>query len=100
MKLINYTRKRNCPTGTERILFVDDELSHRQDGQSDLERLGISVTVRTSSVEALELFRSKPDDFDLVITDMTMPNMTGDELAMELIENQVQYSGCPMHRIQ
>ncbi len=54
-------------------------------GSRILERLGYRVTVRTSSVEALELFRSKPDDFDLVITDMTMPNMTGDELAMELI---------------
>jgi CheY-like chemotaxis protein len=50
-----------------------------------LERSGYRVTVHTSSVEALELFRSKSDDFDLVLTDMTMPDMTGDELAMELI---------------
>ena len=73
------------PSGTERILFVDDELPIAKMGSQVLERLGYKVTVRTSSVEALELFRSKPDDFDLVITDMTMPNMTGDELAMELI---------------
>ena len=50
-----------------------------------LESLGYKVTARTSSVEALELFKAKPDSFDLVITDMTMPNMTGDELARELI---------------
>jgi CheY-like chemotaxis protein len=50
-----------------------------------LERLGYAVTTRTSSVEALELFRSQPDKFDLVITDMTMPGMRGDELAVELM---------------
>ena len=77
--------KEKLPSGTERILFVDDELPIAKMGSQILERLGYQVTVRTSSVEALELFRSKPDDFDLVITDMTMPNMTGDELAMELI---------------
>ena len=55
-------------------------------GSQILERLGYSVTTRTSSVEALELFRSKPFDFDLVITDMTMPNITGDELAIELMK--------------
>jgi len=73
------------PSGTERILFVDDELPIAKMGGQILERLGYKVTVRTSSVEALELFRSKPNGFDLVITDMTMPNMTGDKLAMELI---------------
>jgi two-component system, cell cycle sensor histidine kinase and response regulator CckA len=73
------------PSGTERILFVDDELPIAKMGSQILERLGYQITVRTSSVEALELFRSKPNDFDLVITDMTMPNMTGDELAKELI---------------
>jgi CheY-like chemotaxis protein len=43
------------------------------------------VTVRTSSIEALEAFRNKPDAFDLIITDMTMPNMTGIELAKEIM---------------
>ena len=51
-----------------------------------LESLGYHVTSRTSSVEALEAFRSKPDAFDLVITDMTMPNMTGAELAPRLLK--------------
>jgi len=74
------------PTGTERILFVDDEAPIAKMGRQGLERLGYQVTTRTSSVEALELFRSKPKDFDLVITDMTIPNMTGDKFAVELIK--------------
>ena len=77
--------KEELPSGTERILFVDDELPIAKMSSQILERLGYQVTVRTSSVEALELFRSRPVDFDLVISDMTMPNMTGDELARELI---------------
>ena len=51
-----------------------------------LERLGYHVTVRTSSVETLESFRTAPDKFDLVITDTTMPNMTGIQFAKKLIE--------------
>jgi PAS domain S-box-containing protein len=74
------------PTGTERILFVDDEAPIAKMVSQILDRLGYSVTTRTSSLEALELFRSKPNDFDLVITDTTMPNMTGDKLAIELMK--------------
>jgi CheY-like chemotaxis protein len=74
------------PTGIERILFVDDEASIAKMGSQGLERLGYQVTTRTSSVEALELFRSKPDEFDVVITDMTMPNITGDKLAVEIMK--------------
>jgi PAS domain S-box-containing protein len=74
------------PTGTERILFIDDEAPIAKMGSQILEHLGYSVTARTSSVEALELFRSKPNNFDLVITDMTMPNMGGDKLAIELMK--------------
>jgi len=73
------------PSGTERILFVDDELPIAKMGSQILERLGYQVAVRTSSIEAMELFRSKPNHFDLVITDMTMPNMSGDKLAIELM---------------
>lgn len=54
-------------------------------GKKILEHLGYEVTIRTSSIEALELFRHQPNRFDLVITDMTMPNLTGDRLAQELI---------------
>jgi PAS domain S-box-containing protein len=74
------------PTGHERILFIDDEPALVGIGKNILERLGYEVTTRTSSLEALELFRTKPDQFDLVITDMTMPNMTGDKLSREIMQ--------------
>ncbi len=73
-------------TGDETILYVDDEMMLAHMGKQMLERLGYSVTARTSSVEALELFRTLPDKFDLVITDQAMPNITGDELAMSLLQ--------------
>jgi len=73
------------PTGNERILFIDDEPALAEIGKQTLETLGYDVTTRTSSIEALELFKTGPDRFDLVITDMTMPNMTGDILAGELM---------------
>jgi PAS domain S-box-containing protein len=72
------------PTGTERILFVDDEEPLAHWGQLLLERLGYRVTVRTNGREALEAFRVDPHRFDLVITDQTMPQMTGDILARAL----------------
>ena len=72
-------------TGSERILFVDDEDFQADIGKRMLERIGYRVTAKTSSVEAFELFRQSPDEFDLVITDMTMPNMTGDVLARKII---------------
>ncbi|MCF8090574.1 MAG: response regulator, partial [Desulfotignum sp.] len=74
------------PVGTERILFVDDELPIAKLGGRILKGLGYQVTVRTGSVEALELFKIKPGDFDLVITDMAMPNMSGDMLAAQLLK--------------
>ncbi|MDD1735834.1 MAG: PAS domain S-box protein, partial [Methanothrix sp.] len=70
--------------GSERILFVDDEKMLVDIGQQALQRLGYDVVSRTSPIEALELFKAKPDFFDLVITDKTMPGMTGDALAKEL----------------
>ncbi|MCX5876076.1 MAG: PAS domain S-box protein, partial [Deltaproteobacteria bacterium] len=73
------------PTGKERVLFVDDEIALIELGERILVYLGYQVTTRTSSVEALELFRAKPDAFDLVITDYTMPNMTGGELAKHIL---------------
>ena len=71
--------------GPERILFVDDEKMLVDIGEQALRRLGYHVVSRTSSIEALELFKAKPDYFDLVITDQTMPGMTGDALARELL---------------
>jgi two-component system cell cycle sensor histidine kinase/response regulator CckA len=73
------------PRGTERILFIDDEESIVDLGRQMLNRLGYKVTTRTDSLEALQVFREQPDQFDLVITDMTMPNMTGNRLARELM---------------
>ena len=73
------------PKGTESILFIDDELSLVDMGKKLLESLGYDVVTRTSSIEALELFKARSDNFDLVITDMTMPKMTGDKLAEELL---------------
>ncbi len=71
-------------TGTEQILLVDDEEAILSMEKQMLERLGYQVTPQTSSIEALESFRSDPDKFDLVITDMAMPNIPGNKLAIEL----------------
>ena len=74
------------PRGSENILVVDDEKAMVDVTQSMIERLGYQVSARTSSIEALEAFRSNPDRYDLVITDYTMPNMTGVELAEKLLD--------------
>ena len=71
--------------GTERILFVDDEPTQTDIGKRILEHLGYAVITENDSVDAIEKFRSDPDAFDLVITDMTMPKMTGDRLAREVL---------------
>jgi len=72
--------------GTERILLIDDEEAIVQIGKQMLELFGYQVEVCLSPLEALALFRKGPDNFDLVITDMTMPMMNGDKLAEELIK--------------
>jgi len=76
-----------CPeqtSGSERILLVDDELQIVDMEKQILERLGYCVTARSSSLDALDTFTHQPDQFDLVITDMTMPQMAGDRLARRL----------------
>jgi PAS domain S-box-containing protein len=73
------------PVGNEKILFIDDEQSIVNIARQRLERLGYEVDTEMSPIEALELFRSKPDQFDLVITDLTMPKMTGDKLVKEIL---------------
>ena len=70
--------------GSARILFVDDEEGVITSGRGILEQLGYDVVPTTSAGEALELFTAHPESFDLVLTDMTMPKMTGLELAEEL----------------
>ena len=71
--------------GSEHILIVDDEPAVVESSKTVLERFGYKVTVRTSSIEALELFRNDPRRFDLVLSDQTMPHMTGDHLAKEMM---------------
>lgn len=73
-------------TGSERILLVDDEISVAKLETQQLSRLGYQVVQKTSSMEALELFTSEPYAFDLVITDMTMPGLTGDLLTKEILK--------------
>ncbi len=67
--------------GNERILFVDDEQAIAEIGQMILTQLGYKVTIRSNSLEALELFGRNPQMFDLIISDQTMPDMTGLDLA-------------------
>ncbi len=71
--------------GNQQILLVDDEITLAQLGKQMLEKLGYRVEVQTNPLEALEGFRTAPDRYDLVITDMTMPRMTGEALARELL---------------
>jgi CheY-like chemotaxis protein len=73
------------PKGHERALFIDDEQSLAEIGKEMLTRLGYEVVAKTNSLDALEFFRTDPDQFDLVITDMTMPHMTGEKLAQNLM---------------
>jgi len=72
--------------GTEHILLIDDEIQIVQMEQQMLQRLGYSVTLRTSSLDALDTFGKQPHKFDLVITDMTMPDLTGMDLAPQLLK--------------
>jgi PAS domain S-box-containing protein len=74
------------PHGNETILFVDDEEPIVDMATKMLERLGYTVENRTTPWAAIELFQSKPDHFDLVITDMTMPQMTGAQLSKKLVD--------------
>jgi len=71
--------------GSERILFLDDEEDLVNSGRKMLENLGYDVVSGTDAPGALDVFRAQPDRFDLIITDQTMPKMTGDQLAREII---------------
>jgi CheY-like chemotaxis protein len=74
------------PRGTEHILLVDDESDVLELTEEILEDLGYTVTTRISGTEALKIFRENPDTFDLLITDLTMPEMNGKELAVQVSE--------------
>jgi len=72
--------------GTEHIMVVDDEETIVTMERKILERLGYRVTSNTDSIEALREFTDHPEMYDLVITDMTMPHMTGDLLAKKMLD--------------
>jgi len=72
--------------GSEHVLLVDDEESIISMGRKMLERLGYQVTPYTNSVEALEAFGNNSEKFDLVISDLAMPNMAGEKLASEMLK--------------
>ena len=76
----------SLPTGTERILLVDDEIALCNVGRIMLSGLGYTVTSTTSSLEALDMILNDPDRFDLVISDLTMPEFTGSELARAIFD--------------
>jgi DNA-binding NtrC family response regulator len=78
----------DLPTGNESILFVDDEEPLAILGRKMLESLGYRVMTTTRPDEALAAFRRQQDRFDLVITDMTMPKMTGEQLAHEFMRQR------------
>ncbi len=73
------------PCGNEHVLVVDDEQTIIELERAILESLGYKVTAFTSSVEALEEFLLAPRKFDLVITDMTMPHLTGADLSRKML---------------
>jgi len=73
------------PRGNERVLLVDDREFNVKTVQNMLRHLGYKVTALTDSREALKIFSEKPTEFDLVITDQTMPFMTGEDLGKELM---------------
>ena len=76
----------SIPTGTEKVLVVDDEERSVSIIKEVLKRLGYSVTAMTSSLKALELFKEDPHRYDLILTDLIMPQLTGDKLVAEIIE--------------
>ena len=78
------TKPEPLPKGEEHILLIDDEKQVVEIHRRLLEHQGYTVTVQTKSLEALELFRTSPESFDMVVTDMTMPDMTGDKIAREI----------------
>jgi PAS domain S-box-containing protein len=80
------TRTTALVTGNEHILFVDDEPALLKLGKRMLESVGHRVTALSSSQETLATFKENPDSFDLLLTDQTMPGMTGDVLAREVLK--------------
>ncbi len=75
-----------APTGSESILYIDDDRDLASLGKYHLERLGYKVEAQTNAVEALHAFRKSPEKFHLVITDMNMPHMSGEMLSRGIMQ--------------
>ncbi|BHH85986.1 response regulator [Desulforhopalus sp. 52FAK] len=74
------------PVGDESVLYVDDEASIAKLGKRLLESLGYTAEPISDPEKALDMVRNDPDKFDLLITDMAMPNMTGEQLVIETLK--------------
>ena len=74
------------PRGTERLLIVDDNGPYLEMMTDLLTDLGYQVTATLKSVEALKMIQKNPDHFDCLITDYTMPGMTGSQLAQKVLK--------------
>jgi two-component system, cell cycle sensor histidine kinase and response regulator CckA len=83
---LNINMRSDLPRGSERIILVDDELLLVKIQKRQLENLGYTVVATENSTEVLEKIRSHPDQFDVLITDQTMPNLTGEELAEKVLK--------------
>ncbi len=79
-------RSEMIPKGSEKIMLVDDEASIAAIGKEMLSRLGYQVKAGTDPLQALEAVKADPKQFDLIVLDMTMPQMTGDQLAKEILK--------------
>jgi len=85
--LVNIAHEvKDVPTGDEKIIFVDDEEDLVEVVVEMLNSLGYEVTGFKNVIDALDVFRAYPDNYDLIITDKTMPRMTGFEFAAELLK--------------
>jgi len=86
----NDTKEKNyimpISKASERILLIDDEESILEIEKKMLQRLGYTVTACINSLEAKTCFEKSPDSFDLIITDLSMPQIPGDKLAFELTQ--------------
>jgi PAS domain S-box-containing protein len=80
------TKNTSSLKGNEKIMFVDDEESIRDVSKEILERYGYKITLCKNGIEACEEFEKTPHQFDLIITDMTMPGLTGDKLAAKILK--------------
>lgn len=85
-KVVEQTSVAKKIDGNGHILFVDDEVDYVAGMKIGLERLGYLVTAETNCQKTLDLFRQNPEGFDLLITDQTMPHMTGVMLAQEILK--------------